>query len=58
MYIMPPIVLDCYWPRMLLEGPVVNPFSFCFEACHDGFQKCSKKICKGDQNCDMQASPL
>jgi len=24
-------------------------------ACHDGFQKCSKKICKGDQNCDMQA---
>merc|ERR1719436_452048 len=25
------------------------------KACHDNFQKCSKKICKGDQNCDMQA---
>lgn len=25
------------------------------KACHDNFQKCSKKICKGDQNCEMQA---
>jgi len=25
------------------------------KACHENFQKCSKKICKGDQNCDMQA---
>lgn len=25
------------------------------QACHDNFQKCSKKICKGDQNCEMQA---
>jgi len=25
------------------------------KACHDNFQKCSKKICKGDQNCQLQA---
>jgi len=25
------------------------------KACHDAFQKCSKKICKGDQNCNLQA---
>jgi hypothetical protein len=25
------------------------------KACHDNFQKCSKKICRGDQNCEMQA---
>lgn len=24
-------------------------------ACHENFQKCSKKICKGDSNCEMQA---
>merc|ERR1719230_280452 len=23
--------------------------------CHDNFQKCSQKICKGDQNCQLQA---
>lgn len=23
--------------------------------CHDEFQKCSKKICKGDQNCQLSA---
>mmetsp|Transcript_57847 Transcript_57847/g.149441 ORF Transcript_57847/g.149441 Transcript_57847/m.149441 type:complete len:373 (-) Transcript_57847:129-1247(-) len=23
--------------------------------CHDNFQKCSTKICKGDQNCQLQA---
>eukprot|EP00443_Scrippsiella_acuminata_P078460 CAMPEP_0115428368 /NCGR_PEP_ID=MMETSP0271-20121206/29942_1 /TAXON_ID=71861 /ORGANISM="Scrippsiella trochoidea, Strain CCMP3099" /LENGTH=404 /DNA_ID=CAMNT_0002853461 /DNA_START=64 /DNA_END=1276 /DNA_ORIENTATION=- len=25
------------------------------KACHDNFQKCSQKICKGDQNCQLQA---
>lgn len=25
------------------------------KACHDAFQKCSKKICGGDQNCQLQA---
>merc|ERR1719215_2392092 len=25
------------------------------KACHDNFQKCSAKICKGDQNCNLQA---
>jgi len=25
------------------------------KACHDSFQKCSSKICKGDQNCELQA---
>merc|ERR1711982_9556 len=25
------------------------------KACHENFQKCSKKICKGDKNCEMQA---
>merc|ERR1719482_1867960 len=25
------------------------------KACHDAFQKCSQKICKGDQNCQLQA---
>lgn len=25
------------------------------KACHDNFQKCSHKICKGDQNCMLQA---
>merc|ERR1719356_231626 len=25
------------------------------QACHDSFQKCQKKVCKGDQNCDLQA---
>lgn len=23
--------------------------------CHDGFQKCSAKVCKGNKNCEMQA---
>lgn len=23
--------------------------------CHDNFQKCSTKVCKGDQNCQLQA---
>merc|ERR1719436_717138 len=25
------------------------------QMCHDNFQKCSKKICKGDKNCELQA---
>jgi len=25
------------------------------KACHDVFQKCQKKMCKGDQNCALQA---
>lgn len=25
------------------------------KACHDNFQKCTQKICKGDQNCQLQA---
>lgn len=25
------------------------------KACHDMFSKCTKKICKGDQNCEFQA---
>jgi len=25
------------------------------KGCHDGFQKCQKKVCKGDKNCDLQA---
>jgi|EP00927_Polykrikos_kofoidii_P081070 hypothetical protein len=26
------------------------------KTCHDNFQKCTAKICKGDQNCKLQAS--
>lgn len=25
------------------------------QVCHENFVKCSKKVCKGDQNCEMQA---
>merc|ERR1719171_2546279 len=25
------------------------------KACHDAFQKCSQKVCKGNQNCQLQA---